>query len=40
MNECEQIQVDLTNKRKQDIWDDVTKLVLFHKAATAMNSLE
>ena len=40
MKECEQIQIDLANGRKQEIWDDVTKLFPFHKATTAMNSLD
>ena len=40
MNECEQIQIDLINGRKQEIWDDVTNLFPFHKVTTAMNSLD
>ena len=40
MNECEQIQIDLTNGKEREIWDDVIKLFPFHKAATAMGSLK
>ena len=39
LNGCAWIESDLTNKRKREAWDDVTKRYLFHKTAISTNLL-